>query len=131
RADAHPDEGHAAPADEGQPEDAPAEPASAAEPDAPVEDQEAPEQGTYFASCSEAPGPLLPHQAGYRSGLDSDGDGVACEPDERNIADAATGPSGSYESCKAAREAGATPLREGDPGYNPDLDKDGDGVACE
>ncbi|MEK0372618.1 excalibur calcium-binding domain-containing protein [Corynebacterium mastitidis] len=131
RADAHPDEGHAAPADEGQPEDAPAEPAPAAEPDAPVEDQEAPEQGTYFASCSEAPGPLLPHQAGYRSGLDSDGDGVACEPDERNIADAATGPSGSYESCKAAREAGATPLREGDPGYNPDLDKDGDGVACE
>ncbi|MDK8449704.1 excalibur calcium-binding domain-containing protein [Corynebacterium mastitidis] len=99
--------------------------------DAPVEAQEAPEQDTYFASCSEAPGPLLPHQAGYRSGLDSDGDGVACEPDKRNIADASTGPSGGYESCKAAREAGATPLREGDPGYNPDLDKDGDGVACE
>ncbi|MEJ4100415.1 excalibur calcium-binding domain-containing protein [Corynebacterium mastitidis] len=132
RADAHPDEGHAAPAEEDQPKDAPAEPAPAAEQEAPIEAPGATtEKETYFASCSEAPGPLLPHQAGYRSGLDSDGDGVACEPDENNIADAATGPTGGYESCKAAREAGATPLREGDPGYNPDLDKDGDGVACE
>ena len=30
-----------------------------------------------------------------------------------------------------ARESGMTPLRRGDSGYNPDLDADGDGVACE
>ena len=36
-----------------------------------------------------------------------------------------------YESCKAVRAAGADPIRRGDPGYNPKLDGDGDGVACE
>lgn len=36
-----------------------------------------------------------------------------------------------YENCTAAKEAGAAPLRDGDPGYRPKLDRDGDGVACE
>ena len=36
-----------------------------------------------------------------------------------------------FASCKQAREAGAAPLYEGDPGYNPRLDRDKDGVACE
>lgn len=36
-----------------------------------------------------------------------------------------------YLSCGAAELAGAAPLRPGDPGWNPDLDADGDGVACE
>lgn len=36
-----------------------------------------------------------------------------------------------YENCTAARAAGAAPLRRGDPGYGPHLDRDGDGVACE
>jgi len=36
-----------------------------------------------------------------------------------------------YESCKAAREAGVTPLHIGDPGYSTKLDRDRDGVACE
>lgn len=35
-----------------------------------------------------------------------------------------------YADCAAARAAGATPLREGDEGYNEDLDTDGDGIAC-
>ena len=34
-------------------------------------------------------------------------------------------------SCKQAREAGSAPLYRGDPGYNPKLDRDNDGVACE
>lgn len=37
----------------------------------------------------------------------------------------------SYASCRAARAAGAAPLRRGDPGYSPKLDRDGDGIACE
>lgn len=36
-----------------------------------------------------------------------------------------------YSSCADAREAGVTPLYEGDPGYSRKLDRDGDGVACE
>ena len=40
------------------------------------------------------------------------------------------GGSVSYENCDAARAAGVTPLRRGDPGYAPHLDRDGDGFAC-
>lgn len=36
-----------------------------------------------------------------------------------------------YASCAAAKAAGAAPLRKGDPGYSPRLDRDGDGIACE
>lgn len=38
---------------------------------------------------------------------------------------------GIYQSCAAAREAGAAPLTDTDPGWNPALDRDGDGVGCE
>ena len=36
-----------------------------------------------------------------------------------------------YANCSEAREAGVTPLFEGDPGYADHLDRDHDGVACE
>jgi Excalibur calcium-binding domain len=36
-----------------------------------------------------------------------------------------------YKNCSEAREAGVTPLYEGDPGYAPHLDRDNDGIACE
>ena len=36
-----------------------------------------------------------------------------------------------FENCTAAREAGAAPVRSGDPGYGSHLDRDGDGIACE
>ena len=38
---------------------------------------------------------------------------------------------GSYRNCSEARAAGAAPLYRGQAGYNPRLDRDGDGVACE
>lgn len=38
---------------------------------------------------------------------------------------------GAFANCSAARAAGATPVRRGDPGYGPHLDRDGDGVGCE
>jgi len=47
------------------------------------------------------------------------------------------GPPGSppanrpYRNCADARAAGDAPLYRGDPGYSPDLDGDGDGIACE
>lgn len=37
----------------------------------------------------------------------------------------------SYRSCAAVRDAGAAPIRRGDPGYSRRLDRDGDGIACE
>lgn len=36
-----------------------------------------------------------------------------------------------YANCSAARAAGAAPVRRGDPGYAPHLDRDGDGVGCD
>ncbi|HEY7009074.1 MAG TPA: excalibur calcium-binding domain-containing protein [Jatrophihabitantaceae bacterium] len=37
----------------------------------------------------------------------------------------------SYADCDAVRAAGKAPLHAGQPGYSTDLDRDGDGVACE
>lgn len=36
-----------------------------------------------------------------------------------------------YSYCADARAAGVVPLYVGEPGYRPELDRDGDGVACE
>ena len=36
-----------------------------------------------------------------------------------------------YRNCDDARAMGAAPLHRGAPGYRPELDADGDGVACE
>ncbi|MFI7482124.1 DUF1524 domain-containing protein [Kocuria sp. M1R5S2] len=57
-------------------------------------------------------------------------------PDARAAAPEPAGPSTAagvyYENCAAVREAGAAPLRSGDPGYRPALDRGGtEGVACE
>ncbi len=38
---------------------------------------------------------------------------------------------GAFANCSAARAAGAAPVRRGDPGYGPHLDRDDDGVGCE
>lgn len=37
----------------------------------------------------------------------------------------------AFANCSAARAAGAAPVRRGDPGYGPHLDRDNDGVGCE
>jgi len=38
---------------------------------------------------------------------------------------------GAFRNCSAARAAGAAPVRRGESGYGPHLDRDGDGVGCE
>lgn len=40
-------------------------------------------------------------------------------------------PSGGYETCAQAAEDGRTDIPRDDPGYQPDLDRDGDGIGCE
>ncbi|GAB2668277.1 hypothetical protein GCM10027193_22900 [Arenimonas aestuarii] len=44
---------------------------------------------------------------------------------------AAKASSTSYVNCTEAREAGAAPVKRGDPGYGSHLDRDNDGVGCE
>lgn len=36
-----------------------------------------------------------------------------------------------FRNCSEARAAGAAPVRRGQPGYGPHLDRDADGVGCE
>lgn len=36
-----------------------------------------------------------------------------------------------YRNCSEARAAGVAPIRYGEPGYAPHLDRDRDGIACE
>lgn len=40
-------------------------------------------------------------------------------------------PGAYYPSCRAAHQAGRTNIRRGESGYRPQLDADGDGLACE
>mgnify|MGYP000859124168 CR=1 FL=1 len=36
-----------------------------------------------------------------------------------------------FKSCKAAKAAGYSDMKRGEPGYSSNLDRDGDGIACE
>lgn len=36
-----------------------------------------------------------------------------------------------WGGCNSARAAGTAPIYRGEPGYRPEMDGDGDGVACE
>jgi hypothetical protein len=42
-----------------------------------------------------------------------------------------SGDQSSFANCTAARAAGSAPVRNGDPGYGPHLDRDNDGIGCE
>jgi hypothetical protein len=52
-------------------------------------------------------------------------------PDDDADAAPRRGWSRPFANCAEARAAGAAPVRRGDPGYSPHLDRDGDGVGCE
>lgn len=39
--------------------------------------------------------------------------------------------SATYSGCNEVRAAGKAPIRAGEPGYRPEMDGDGDGIACE
>lgn len=36
-----------------------------------------------------------------------------------------------YSGCNEVRSLGKAPLNAGEPGYRPEMDGDGDGIACE
>ncbi|MFI7287211.1 excalibur calcium-binding domain-containing protein [Streptomyces anulatus] len=100
----------------------------------------------YYENCDAAraagAAPVEEGDPGYAPHLDRDGDGVGCEPwgesatssGEGGTSGSSTsggGGSTSYANCTAVRNAGAAPIRTGDPGYGRHLDRDGDGVGCE
>ena len=65
------------------------------------------------------------------SGWFGDGDSGSGEGSEEEATPEPEPQKESYANCKAAKAAGAAPLYRGDPGYSEDLDRDGDGIACE
>jgi Excalibur calcium-binding domain len=69
-------------------------------------------QQTAQAVDPPAPPPVAPQPAAPQRNNDSDGGAVY------------------YKNCNAARAAGAAPIKRGDPGYRPALDRDNDGTAC-
>lgn len=102
--------------------------------------------------------PLRRGDPGYAPKLDRDGDGIACENTTTTRPPTSTTTSKTtpktttttttertttttepakpvskppYANCAAARAAGVTPIKEGEPGYSAKLDGDGDGIACE
>ena len=92
-----------------------------------------------FATQPEAQA-VLEQDPSDPNGLDGDGDGVACEslPGGSSSSSSGSSSSGSssqsstsYSNCTEARNAGAAPIYQGQPGYRSRLDRDGDGVACE
>jgi hypothetical protein len=50
---------------------------------------------------------------------------------EPTMTPAPVSPAVTYTSCAEVRAAGKAPLHRGDPGYSRELDRNGDGVACE
>ena len=56
---------------------------------------------------------------------------VAPPPAPEPAPASAPAPAAYYRNCGEAKAAGAAPLYLGSPGYRSDLDRDGDGVACE
>lgn len=79
------------------------------------------------AARADAPSPACPDLHPPQGLLGDDGAGLG--PDE---APGATGDGPvTYGGCDEVRAAGAAPLLLGEPGYDPSMDGDGDGIACE
>lgn len=71
--------------------------------------------------------------SGQSGQVQSGQSGQAGNGDSGYSAPAAPSQEGSvyYNNCAEARAKGAAPIRRGEPGYQPKLDRDGDGIACE
>ncbi|MEJ3743217.1 excalibur calcium-binding domain-containing protein [Actinomycetes bacterium KLBMP 9797] len=78
-----------------------------------------PDEGTETQTAEPPPG-QAPATTPPASG---DGGGGTASPPASDY--------GYYKNCGQARKAGVAPLHTDDPGYSAELDKDGDGVACE
>lgn len=96
----------------------------------------------YYKNCdavrAAGKAPLLRGEPGYRTGLDRDLDGEACEPDGGNgdTGGGSTGGGGDndprFSTCAEAKSHGYGPYVQGeDPEYYWYIDRDNDGDVCE
>jgi cell wall-associated NlpC family hydrolase len=89
----------------------------------------------YYANCDDARvagrGPIPRDDPSYRSELDPNNNGIACDGGSSSAPAAQAGSEPSYENCDAARAAGVAPINRGSPGYRAALDPNGNGIACE
>lgn len=69
--------------------------------------------------------PLSPHPAFEPNAT------VATEYTKKKKRTQTSGSGRRFSSCAAARKAGFTHMRRGQAGYSTNLDRDGDGVACD
>ncbi len=74
------------------------------------------------------PGQSLPADSGAPTRVPV---GADATPSRTESAPAERGGSVYFDTCDAARAAGAAPVRRGDRGYGRHLDRDGDGTGCE
>jgi hypothetical protein len=82
------------------------------------------------AARDDGAAPVHEGDHGFGPHLDADDDGIGCE--EWGTSDGDTeSDQGAYENCTEAREDGAAPINEGEPGFGPHLDADDDGIGCE
>lgn len=78
--------------------------------------------GDYHCHRSPAPRPVAtPNQPTANRAFS----GTQNQPSNRQSSGRA------FRNCDEARAAGAAPVRRGDPGYGPHLDRDNDGIGCE
>ncbi|WP_233492218.1 excalibur calcium-binding domain-containing protein [Blastococcus sp. TF02A-30] len=86
------------------------------------------------AALAEREAQVVAAEAAAQAAASSSAAAVAPKPAPRAApVPAAPAPQAStyYDNCTAARNAGAAPVRAGQPGYGRHLDRDGDGVGCE
>lgn len=82
------------------------------------------------AGCNDGGGDLSPTQRARATPVPFVAPAATARP--RATKQAPAPPAEVYfKNCSAARAAGAAPIRRGEPGYRPGLDRDNDGVACE
>ena len=80
--------------------------------------------GGYAWSAVDATPPPLPESAQDQQWTARADDSAAAEP---KVAAQTV----HYAGCNEVRAAGKAPLHSEDPGYSPEMDDDGDGIACE
>ncbi len=89
-----------------------------------------------YATCDDARaagrGPIPRDDPSYRSELDPNNNGIACDGGAATSSPGASaGSEPYYANCDDARAAGVAPINRGDPGYRAALDPNGNGIACE
>lgn len=91
----------------------------------------------FYATCDDAraagKGPMNTSDPSYRTELDPNGNGIACEGQNTAVAATPAQPAAEeyYVTCDAARAAGRGAINKGESGYRAELDANNNGVACE